>query len=302
MKNKDFKYKFNGKELQPETGLYDYGARFYLPDIGRWLNIDPMAEKYSNVSPYAYVNNNPIMLIDPTGMMPEGWGRKGNIWEYKKEITIDNYKRLGYEQYMDSGNIYSTTNGIANGEYNYSLNSDGSVQDFQGNFIKNSFLTGRGTIINIGINNDGYLGVLGASNTIIGGASIGLEITPGSFRTSTTKRGFSPKYYANAWKGNQYAKTFNIGKIGSALGKVTFAASLALDTYGVITGKTSIGKAGLNLGMGVYGIYVNPIAGTFYGGLEAFYPGGTLGAMRDYSEAQSMYRATNNGAVIKPGL
>uniref|UniRef100_UPI0039A68722 RHS repeat-associated core domain-containing protein n=1 Tax=Ornithobacterium rhinotracheale TaxID=28251 RepID=UPI0039A68722 len=65
----DFKHKFNGKELQPETGLYDYGARLYLPDIGRWMNVDPLAEKYSNVSPYAYVNNNPIMLIDPDGRM-----------------------------------------------------------------------------------------------------------------------------------------------------------------------------------------------------------------------------------------
>lgn len=48
----------------------DYDARFHLPDIGRWLNIDPLAEKYSNISPYAYVNNNPINAIDPDGCSP----------------------------------------------------------------------------------------------------------------------------------------------------------------------------------------------------------------------------------------
>ena len=60
-------YKFNGKELDSETGLYYYGARYYDPRISNWLSVDPMMEKYSGWNPYNYTLQNPINLTDPDG-------------------------------------------------------------------------------------------------------------------------------------------------------------------------------------------------------------------------------------------
>ena|GEM_PF-3220824 len=60
-------YKYNGKEEQEETGWYDYGARMYQADLGRFFNQDRYAEKYMDHNPYHYTLNNPIKYIDING-------------------------------------------------------------------------------------------------------------------------------------------------------------------------------------------------------------------------------------------
>lgn len=62
-------FKFNGKELDGKHGLnlYDYGARMYDPVVASWTSVDPLCEKYYNISPYVYCGNNPVNIIDPDG-------------------------------------------------------------------------------------------------------------------------------------------------------------------------------------------------------------------------------------------
>ncbi|WP_312994629.1 RHS repeat-associated core domain-containing protein, partial [Chryseobacterium flavum] len=68
--NPAYQYKYNGKELQ-ESGMYDYGARMYMADLGRWGVHDPLSELQFAYSPYSYVYGNPIRFNDPTGMIGE---------------------------------------------------------------------------------------------------------------------------------------------------------------------------------------------------------------------------------------
>lgn len=70
----DNPFKFNAKELDEDTGLYYYGARYYNPRLSIWYGVDPIAEKYPEWNPFSYTFQNPIKYIDPDGMEPTQHG------------------------------------------------------------------------------------------------------------------------------------------------------------------------------------------------------------------------------------
>ncbi|CAM3431281.1 hypothetical protein FLLO111716_09880 [Flavobacterium longum] len=86
-------YKFTGKELDEETNMYYFGARYYDPKISIWMSVDPLFEHAPNKTPYHYCSQNPLNRVDPTGMcddpncthgtLRKGWdafGRFLGLW------------------------------------------------------------------------------------------------------------------------------------------------------------------------------------------------------------------------------
>ena len=89
------KYKFTEKERDIETGYDYFGARYYDSRIGRWLSVDPLADKYPGWSPYNYTLNNPINAIDPDGRFPIDIHAK-IITEVKNMLGIKTSYRAEY--------------------------------------------------------------------------------------------------------------------------------------------------------------------------------------------------------------
>ena len=85
-------FKFNGKELDSETGLLYYGARYYMPKYYQWPTCDPMELKYPGVSSYSFCHNNPLNRIDDIGLDDYEMNSDGSI--YLSRRTKDHYDNL----------------------------------------------------------------------------------------------------------------------------------------------------------------------------------------------------------------
>ena len=109
--SEDLPYKFNGKQFDEETGLYYYGARYMNPITSLWYEVDPLAEKYPNISSYDYCMSNPVKFIDPDGKKLKLAGNRQQrikILTYLQKLTND---KLGVRQ---DGTVIIMKTGVRN--------------------------------------------------------------------------------------------------------------------------------------------------------------------------------------------
>lgn len=126
---------FNAKELDAETGLYYYGARYYNPKWSFWFSVDPLAEDYPGWSPYNYTMNNPVRFTDPTGMMTEDPIYGTNFWGNLKYLGDDG-KNNGRVYFVNGKTKRDVKQATENGEfYSGSLESSDEVSSVSSQMI-----------------------------------------------------------------------------------------------------------------------------------------------------------------------
>ena len=116
------RFRFNGKEWDEETGNFYYGARYYDPKISVWLSVDPLSSVAPGLTPYRFCFNNPVNIVDPTGLFETGYDLDPVTGKLSK-ATGEN-ARLGDDRGVD-----------------VIIASDGSTQDVDKGVINESILS-----------------------------------------------------------------------------------------------------------------------------------------------------------------
>jgi RHS repeat-associated protein len=104
-------YKYTGKELDKETGFYQYGERYYNPTLGRFMQADSLTGDLQDplsMNRYAYVQNNPLKFVDPTGNAPINTGRTITVTGVKPKEPLPENKPDATSAHLDmsAGNYF----------------------------------------------------------------------------------------------------------------------------------------------------------------------------------------------------
>ena len=125
-----YRYNFNGKESDVETGTQDYGMRIYNPALARFLSVDPITDQYPELTPYQFASNTPIMAADLDGLERDVriFDLRGDKPVIKKVYSGD--KEFGWMQ-SGAGSLWQPFDGAGPSITEYVIHKDESITAFQ---------------------------------------------------------------------------------------------------------------------------------------------------------------------------
>lgn len=273
----DNPYKWGGKEWDADQGAYDFGARMYSPSAMRWMTMDPLCEKFYDISPYVYCAGNPVNLVDPDG---RDWyhyfdenGDEQMMWFFGcNDPTYEDENGTVWER--SSRNKLTLT--INDQDVTFSQSEDGTLDISS---LVDAFSVG---------------------SFAVGGVGDVAEAGEATFRMTNGKGQFDFHIYSSGWsKGNQYIKPSQITKV-SALGKAINGIGYGLGFLGVLSSgfqfpqaKTEDEKVenGVDAAVGLFGLI--PGVGT---GISLYW---TIGGKKVYWE-YTVPRALAGEDVVTP--
>ncbi len=245
------RYRYNGKEKDEHTGLYNYGQRYYAPWLCRFVSVDPIAEDYPQLSGYNYAGNKPITHVDIDGLQSDGdapvntdggtqlpvEGGLPTVHLEPIEITGVATETLQSKAEKTYWDIRESQGGNGRmSEWNYSSSQNSQI------FHENGSLTGLGEIVN----NIGTL-QLNLEKRSENGAA-------GKFFESTFKEGGLNNFEIDelsrmredvytSLQGQYIAAVFSEENLGIVLGLSLFSASAGLRETGKRTLQSIAPKA-----------------------------------------------------------
>ena len=218
-------YKFNGKELDEETGLYYYGARYYNPRLSIWYATDPLQEKTPNISSYTYCLDNPLIHIDRDGKFSSEFvanvsRNMYNLFHKNEAGPVIQNKDATDSRFRFTYNTYDFSNGEFTITCNYEISTTG-VQVLQdvGDGIA---LAGYGfTISGVGAEVGVPLALVGNTLSTVGNVGeLVINLTNGDYKYLYEEGAFKMLEYGSKKLANKLLPGYGkkIGEEGFNLG------------------------------------------------------------------------------------
>jgi RHS repeat-associated protein len=264
---------FTGQQWYQDIGLYDLRNRFYSPDIGRFLQPDPIGFRGGN-NLYRYCRNNPVTRWDPLGLADD-YGSP-NEEELGRVTVTGEPVPVGFAPGGVLGGGYPRGGGSGEPGFGGRNNSDNPRDHLVLAPLEDIPIPLPPPIPEIpALESPSDTGDAASQALTVGG----VVVTASDLAFSGGSVGTNLAYYSSGWRGNNSVETLQLGKLIKGAGAGVAAAQTFVDLNNLKRGDISTSRFLFGLGVTFYGAAgpMEAVNAAIFGPIEVFYPGGWLG-------------------------